>query len=69
MREGIKTEGVHVHDLVGNRAKRTAGRGYLTAKQRYEIQLKRGEGALVKDLALEYNVTASYVYTLSPVHV
>lgn len=69
MREGIKTEGVRVHDLLGNRAKRIAGRGYLTAAQRYEIQVKRGEGVPAKELALEYNVTAAYVYTLSPVYV
>lgn len=68
MREGIKTEGVHVHDLIGNRSKRVAGRGYLTAEQRYEIQLKRGEGMTAKELALEYNVTAGYVYSLSPVY-
>lgn len=34
----------------------------LTPAQRDQIAVKRGEGVPVKELALEYGVSASYIY-------
>lgn len=41
------------------------GRSKITPQQRYEIGLRYREGESARDLAVEYGVTAGYVYALA----